>query len=82
MLGSDYSMLIMLLSVFFSIALKSASWLLIYGLILLYRSFKTAEPLITKFQLIFYYMARDLLTIYGFFFFYPKQNIDINYKEV
>jgi uncharacterized BrkB/YihY/UPF0761 family membrane protein len=82
MLSSDYSMLIMLLALFFSFAFNSVAYILIYVLVLFYRSVKSSEPIITKMQLIIYYMIRDLLTIFGFFFFFPNKNIDINYKEV
>ncbi len=79
---TDYSLLILLLSLLFSMFTQNCYSLIAYLLIVLFRVFKSKNSIKTKLQLLIYFPIRDLITFFGFFFFYPKINITINYKKV
>jgi hypothetical protein len=72
----DFSAIILVISVIFSLILNSFYLLFIYLITIIYRSIKNNNKQNNLFELIAYYILRDIFVILGFLFFHPKQFSD------
>ena len=82
-LKNDYSMVILLLSF---LSLFILDYLIIsfsiYLAVIAYRSFKYSNKTRSFVENVFYYSVRDIITILGFLFFFPKSPQNIHYKII
>lgn len=69
----DFSAIILVISFIFSLILNSFYLLSIYLLAIIYRSIKNTNKQNNFFELIAYYILRDIFVILGFLFFHPKK---------
>ncbi len=68
MVKQDYSLLILVLTIFGSILFNKPELLLFYFMVLVIRS-----VLKNKLKYLFYFLIRDTKVLLGFIFFYPKK---------
>jgi glycosyltransferase involved in cell wall biosynthesis len=82
LLRNDYSALILIVSVFLAVFLGKIALFLPYIMLIVYKSLKHARATSQNFfALFFYYLLRDIMTILGFFTFFPHEPLTIEYKK-
>lgn len=74
-LRNEYSLIIFILSLLLLFLTGSSYGLVLYFILLLLRSK-------LKLDVSLYFFLRDIIVLFGFFFFYPKRKFDVKVEEV
>ena len=77
MIKQDYSLMVLITSLVFSLVFKRAEFMLIYLMVLVLRTI-----LKNKIKYLPYFLLRDIIVLIGAFTFFPKNNHSIKYNKI